>query len=282
MLEIKSLATRTLSGLIYVALIAFTLLLPVAWPFFLLYSFFAVVGIIEFNRLTQVNRIRIFRTTLDCVAAVWLLYAMWVWRDGSFGVAVFAPYFAYLIYIFARSIFDESPHLLRDSGNSLLSQIMIALPLALGVAITYRSEMGVFNGRPLLILYILIWINDTGAYLVGSTCGRHKLLPKVSPKKSVEGFVGGMLLSMIAASLIPLFTQGSMVWQEVALAVLLGAVVSASATIGDLLESVLKRNAGVKDSGNIIPGHGGILDRIDSLLLVVPVTMVLYLLIDYL
>lgn len=270
MLDTQSLLTRSISGSIYVALIVISLLLPIAQPLFVLYAFFAVAGVIEFNLLTRVNRIRIFRTTLDCFAAVWLLFAMWKYAAGVFGMSIFVPYFAYLIYVFGRSIFDESPHLLRDAGNSLLSQIIVVLPLALGIKLSF-ARSGVFDGRLLLFVYVLIWINDTGAYLVGSTLGRHKLLPKVSPKKSVEGLLGGMLLSLVASLVVCYLMHRELDGVGYLLAGLFGVLVSVSATIGDLLESVLKRNAGVKDSGRLIPGHGGVLDRIDSLLFVLPV-----------
>ena len=116
---------------------------------------------------------------------------------------------------------------------------------------------------PLLLLtvFVAIWANDTGAYLAGSTFGKHKLFPSVSPKKSWEGFVGGFIASVIAAGLLLGWKPSSLVF---------GAVISIAATWGDLFESMIKRQVGVKDSGNIIPGHGGILDRIDSLLLVLP------------
>ena len=116
---------------------------------------------------------------------------------------------------------------------------------------------------PLLLLtvFVAIWANDTGAYLAGSTFGKHKLFPSVSPKKSWEGFFGGFVASIIAAGLLLGWKPSSLVF---------GAVISIAATWGDLFESMIKRQVGVKDSGNIIPGHGGILDRIDSLLLVLP------------
>ena len=121
----------------------------------------------------------------------------------------------------------------------------------------------------------MIWLNDTGAYCTGSLLGRHKMFPRVSPKKSWEGFAGGLLFCVAAAVGAWCFgIQGWDLWQWL----VAGAVACAASTYGDLFESLLKRNAGIKDSGNLIPGHGGILDRIDSLLMVAPAFMLLVLL----
>ena len=119
---------------------------------------------------------------------------------------------------------------------------------------------------------MLTWVTDTGAYFVGRSVGRHKLIPSVSPGKSVEGALGGLVLAIVAAwlyertVLVPVahlaFVPGA--------ALLFGAVVSAAAQVGDLAESLIKREAGVKDSSHVIPGHGGVLDRLDSLLFVLP------------
>ena len=133
------------------------------------------------------------------------------------------------------------------------------------------------DGKHLLLaMFIMIWLNDTGAFCVGSLIGKHKLIPRVSPKKSWEGFIGGMVFAIASGFVFKFgFPQ---YFESISLSGLcgLGAVVGAFATWGDLVESLIKRTLGVKDSGNILPGHGGILDRIDSLLLVVPAS-VLYL-----
>ena len=123
-------------------------------------------------------------------------------------------------------------------------------------------------------MFVMIWLNDTGAFLVGSAIGSHRLFARLSPKKSWEGFFGGFAFSIIAGylahSLLPEYFAG---YSANALG-LLGAIVSVISTWGDLFESMIKRQMGVKDSGNLIPGHGGILDRIDSLLFVAPATFI--------
>lgn len=125
-----------------------------------------------------------------------------------------------------------------------------------------------------LVMFAMIWLNDTGAYLVGSAIGRHKLFERLSPKKSWEGFFGGMLFCIIAAVLLQWFYMGPELGYLSVTVIALGVIVPVFATWGDLAESMIKRSLNVKDSGHILPGHGGILDRIDSLLLVVPAVVV--------
>ena len=122
-------------------------------------------------------------------------------------------------------------------------------------------------------MFIMIWLNDTGAFCVGSMIGKHKLFPRISPNKSWEGFFGGVVFAIASAFV---FKYGfPQYFDNISIGGLcgLGVVVSAFATWGDLVESLIKRTLGVKDSGTLLPGHGGILDRIDSLLLVVPASL---------
>lgn len=268
----KNFLVRTISGAIYVSLILGALLVQTQWLLFSLFLFCTVAGIIEYNLLSKVNRDRTFTTVLDCCAGVWLLYASMQYGSGTFGTEVFTPYAAYLLYVLARSVFHEPNNLYRNVGNSLISQLLIALPFSLGGYMTVKN--GEFNGTFLLGLYLLTWINDTGAYIVGVSFGKHKMIPSISPKKSYEGLLGGIVFTVVLAAFLPSFLETYRV-QSPWFMSLFGVAIASMATIGDLFESVLKRNAGVKDSGSIIPGHGGILDRSDSLLFVIPTAFVL-------
>lgn len=274
--------TRLVSGTIYVALIVLVLVLPMIWGLWVLLSFFAVAGIIEFNRLTGVNRPYIFRIVLDCVAAVWLLYATAQYGMAiSQGIGIYIPYLLYLLYVVCRSTFLPHQAMLPSLGNSLIGQLYIAVPLALAIRLTLVadpfSSMTQYNGLLLLAVFIFIWVNDTGAYLVGSRWGKRRLAPSISPKKSVEGSIGGLLLVLLSAVILRLLLFPELSWLSI---LLIAAVVAIFGTIGDLFESSLKRQAGVKDSGKLIPGHGGILDRIDSLLLAVPAVYLLLAFLD--
>lgn len=269
--------TRLISGTIYVALIVLVLVLSMVWGLWILLSVFAVAGIIEFNRLTGVNRPYIFRIVLDCAAAVWLLYATAQYGMAiSHGIGIFLPYLLYLLYVVCRSTFLPHQAMLPSLGNSLIGQLYIAVPLALTIRLTLVvdpfSSMTQYNGLLLLAIFIFIWVNDTGAYLVGSRWGKRRLAPNISPKKSVEGSIGGLILVLLSAVILRLLLFPELSWLRI---LLIATVVAVFGTIGDLFESSLKRQAGVKDSGKLIPGHGGILDRIDSLLLAVPAVYLL-------
>ena len=274
--------TRLISGTIYVALIVLVLLLSMVWGLWVLLSVFAVAGIIEFNRLTGVNRPYIFRIVLDCAAAVWLLYATAQYGMAiSHGLAIFLPYLLYLLYVVCRSTFLPHQAMLPSLGNSLIGQLYIAVPLALAIRLTLTVNpffpITHYNGLLLLAIFIFIWVNDTGAYLVGSQWGKTPLAPSISPKKTVEGSIGGLLLALLSAVILRLLLFPELSWLHI---LLIAAVVAVFGTIGDLFESSLKRQAGVKDSGKLIPGHGGILDRIDSLLLAVPAVYLLLAFLD--
>ena len=274
--------TRLISGTVYVALIVLALTLSLVWGLWILLSFFAVAGIIEFNRLTGVNRPYIFRIVLDCAAAVWLLYATAQYGMAiSHGIGIFLPYLLYLLYVVCRSTFLPHQAMLPSLGNSIIGQLYIAVPLALTIRLTLVvdpfSSMTQYNGLLLLAIFIFIWVNDTGAYLVGSRWGKRRLAPNISPKKSVEGSIGGLILVLLSAVILRLLLFPELSWLRI---LLIAAVVAIFGTIGDLFESSLKRRAGVKDSGKLIPGHGGILDRIDSLLLAVPAVYLLLAFLD--
>ncbi|MBX2982758.1 MAG: phosphatidate cytidylyltransferase [Flavobacteriales bacterium] len=152
----------------------------------------------------------------------------------------------------------------KEIGSLLMVLFLVALPFGLIPAL--------MHGGPQLFVgfMLMLWTNDTGAYLVGRSMGCTALLPRVSPKKTVEGFIGGVVLAIAVGAALgqawPILTM--MEWMAC------GAVVAITSTMGDLLESAFKREAGVKDSGDLLPGHGGILDRFDGFLLALPAMLI--------
>lgn len=261
----KKLMVRALSGLIYVAIIVVCIL----WgeiPFSCMAALFSGLGIIEFEKITNAdNKTNASELLLDIAAAVCLAFG-WLWW----------PLAAWLIIILARmtlQLYVKTENPLSEMAHSLMAQIYIALPLGIMAAIGQR-----YNLHFLLASFLMIWINDTGAFLVGSSFGRNRLFERISPKKSWEGFFGGFAFNLIAGWAFYSFCSGffNIGWDMMTW-ILYGAIVTIFATWGDLVESLIKRTLHIKDSGNIIPGHGGILDRIDSLLFVMPATL-LYLL----
>jgi cytidylyltransferase family len=285
-LDKKNLLVRSLSGLVYVALIVSSLLWENPLLRILLFSFFTGAMIVEYNLLTKVNRLHPFRTTLDVIASVCAVLSPYCFFKSDLylvGVALIFFYLFYIFYILARTIFsDLEKGAVRSIGNVLVGQLYITLPMVLTSLFSY--PMG---GTVILFLFVILWVNDTGAYLVGSLFGKHKLYPAVSPKKSVEGLIGGLALSILVGALFGYFSTemadcyfgsfgfsplsdiivggGDRLMEALSRAIF-SLLIVVLGTLGDLFESVLKRQAKVKDSGNIIPGHGGVLDRLDSYL----------------
>lgn len=149
----------------------------------------------------------------------------------------------------------------QNMGITILGVIYIMVPFLL----INLMRLGTDNYWPVLSIFILTWSSDTFAYLVGRKIGKHKLFERISPRKSWEGFVGGVIFSVIAGLLIAYFTGDNLIKYGI-----YGLTIASLGTLGDLLESMLKRSKNLKDSGNILPGHGGLLDRFDSVIFVIP------------
>lgn len=262
---------RAIFGAIYVAIIVGGIFSG-NFVFLLLLLLLSTLAVNEFQVMTNPpvdgiadNSVALLLRSLDCIGAAVMVMTLWT-------NTIFLPgIVTYILYVVMRLciqlwIVNFNP--LQSLATSFMSQIYVALPIALMSLIYYMSP------HLLLLLFILVWINDTFAYLSGRALGKHKLWERISPKKTWEGFWGGAIMTIVAAALCGLFAAdyfGGFSWIVMAL---LGMVVSVAGTLGDLVESLLKRTVGVKDSGNIIPGHGGILDRIDSILLVIPATLI--------
>jgi phosphatidate cytidylyltransferase len=163
----------------------------------------------------------------------------------------------------------------NETQKYLVSWWLIILPLFFMLEIVQAKQIVGYTYQPMLILLpvVLIWANDTFAYLTGRKLGKRPFFPSISPKKTIEGTLGGTIVTVALAPLFIMVFPQFYIWQMVILAL----VVSLASTLGDLVESKLKRLAGVKDSGNIMPGHGGILDRFDSHFFVMPLVYCLYL-----
>lgn len=271
----KNLLSRSLTGAIYVAVIVAGILLSYN-TFILLGCLLAGLAVGEFHNLAARNTRRL-EALIDLVAALMLVIGMDNFTR-SLGSGYSFPTLAvygsiYLIMIIARlviQLYSRDSNPLASMTVSLAAQVYIALPLAL-MSVVYNAA----GGKALLLaMFIMIWLNDTGAFLVGSQFGRHRLFERISPKKSWEGFFGGVLFTVGSAFLFRYCFAESYGMRSIAILIGMALTVSVFATWGDLVESQIKRTLGVKDSGNILPGHGGILDRIDSLLLVVPATVV--------
>lgn len=178
-----------------------------------------------------------------------------------------------LILIAAVTLFRFASELYYDSGKLIFSVIYATLPFCFALGLPrFSAYSGTFT-MEVFFLFVLIWSSDTFAYLVGKFFGKHKMAPKISPKKTWEGYIGGVVLTLALGYVIEMYQpnlRGN--WM------LVGFLVATFAPLGDLVESQLKRNFGVKDSGNILPGHGGVLDRLDSFIICAPVVYLYFIL----
>ena len=218
------------------------------------------------------------RRPIIIAGSCYLFFAFWfnsITRGEA--LVVFFPYLLFLLYCYIRELFGKHPNPIANLGTIMLSQMYVVLPLSL-INVLAFTPFGCFNKEApyyaiTLAIYIFIWVNDTGAYLSGITLGRHKMFPRISPKKSWEGAIGGALATTASAFIVGHFYTFMELWQWIGMAL----VVVVAGTFGDLTESMMKRHLDIKDSGHILPGHGGFLDRLDSMLFAIP-AVVAYLL----
>ncbi|MFH6935405.1 phosphatidate cytidylyltransferase [Flavobacterium sp. YO12] len=288
---------RTISGAVYIALLLTSILFSTE-SFILLFGIFLVITIYEFSNLVNLNKVFsiLFGTLLYSAIVLVSHYGK---QTAAYLNNLFKSnlnlelniqqldlvLLAVTIVVSIKCIlflFYDSVQKVSISSKYLYLLGYITLPFVFIVKISFGTND--YNPKIILGLFILIWTNDTFAYLVGKSMGKHKLFERVSPKKTIEGFLGGAVFAAFAGFLIsklyiqpnPAFSAKSiLIWTIIAL------IVSVFGTIGDLIESKFKRIAGVKDSGSIMPGHGGILDRLDSVIFVAPIIFLFYQILYY-
>ncbi|MDD3005087.1 phosphatidate cytidylyltransferase [Flavobacterium sp.] len=283
---------RAISGAVYIALLLTSILYSTE-SFIILFGIFLIITIYEFSNIVNLNKVfsilfgiliyssvilvshynkqselflnNLFNSNLTLNANIKQLNLVLL------GITIVVS-IKCIIFLFYDSVQKIS-----TSSKYLYLLGYITLPFIFTVKISFGTND--YNPKIIIGLFVLIWTNDTFAYLVGKSMGKHKLFERVSPKKTIEGFIGGIVFAAFAGFLIskfyiqpkPEFSDKSiLIWMIIAL------IVSFFGTIGDLIESKFKRIAGVKDSGSIMPGHGGILDRLDSVIFVAPFIFLFY------
>lgn len=273
----KNFIVRTITSVFFVAAIVTSFLNPRAMT--LLFSIVTGMTIWEYCSLVNDRPFISVNRFISTISGVYLFLAMAGYNSGLTPATVFIPYLVSIVYLMVAELYMKAKDPINNWAYTMLSQLYIALPFSLLNILAFRS-----NGYSIqysylapLAVFVFLWINDAGAYCVGSLIGRHKLFPRISPGKSWEGSVGGGLLVVVAAVATWYVTTQYGV-NDLGLSAYgwagLGLVVVVFGTWGDLIESLFKRTLGIKDSGNILPGHGGMLDRFDSTLMAVPAAVV--------
>lgn len=276
----KNLIVRSITGILFVAIMVAGFLNPRAMV--LLFAIITALTLWEYSGLVndRVADVSVNRF-ISTVGGVYLFIAVAAWRVGYISnFVIMVPYVLTIVYLFISELYAKSRNALQDWAYTMLGQMYIAMPLSLINIIAFeRSADGSFMTydmfRP-LALFILLWANDVGAYCFGSLFGKHKLFPRISPGKTWEGSIGGGIFAVVIAGIIGwLANSGATphslnIYQWLGL----GAVVVVFGTWGDLVESLFKRTIGVKDSGKILPGHGGMMDRFDSSLMAIPAAVI--------
>jgi phosphatidate cytidylyltransferase len=273
----KNFIVRTITGIIFVAAIVASFLRPEAMV--LLFSLVTGLTVWEFTGLVNARECVTVNRFISTVAAVYFFFAMTYFCSDLYGGAaksvVFIPYLVTVLYLLVAELYLKHEDPIHDWAYTMLAQMYIALPFSLINVLAFTATPGgqvAFNWLLPLSVFVFLWVNDSGAYCVGSLLGRHKLFPRISPGKSWEGSIGGAVFVLAAAWAVSTYLDGTMLTLPQWLG--LGLVVVVFGTWGDLVESLFKRTLGIKDSGEILPGHGGMLDRFDSSLLAIPAAAV--------
>ena len=265
---------RAVTGVLFViVLVGCILYSPLS--FGILFTIISVLSVHEFAQLVSKSSEVSINKTITALGGAYLFLALMSFcTQQSVGARVFLPYLGLLLYMMITELYLKKKNPTGNWAYSMLSQLYVALPFALLNVLAFQNspETSSVTYNPILPLsiFVFIWLSDTGAYCVGSLIGKHRLFERISPKKSWEGSIGGGIFSIASSLGFAHFFPFMPGWQWVGLAI----VVVIFGTWGDLTESLMKRQLGIKDSGNILPGHGGMLDRFDSALMAIPAAVV--------
>lgn len=265
----KKFMIRALTGILFAAILVGSMLYE--WQSFkILFLLITALSVNEFSTLLKQHKNITFKKALAILCSIFLFLAFAAmthnWEVPT--LLLFTPYIITVAYIFISRLFSKEGNALENHAYFALTQLYVALPFSL---LNILAMAGAPAGETYhwlfpLSIFIFIWCNDTGAYCVGCTIGRHKMFERISPKKTWEGFFGGVAVAVGASVAMSHYFTVMNVLEWIGMAV----VVVIAGTLGDLIESSMKREMQIKDSGNILPGHGGLLDRFDSTIFAVP------------
>jgi phosphatidate cytidylyltransferase len=259
--------TRLLSGIVYILLLAAAIFYS-AESFLLLFGVFLMIAVVEFCSLVQLKK----TWPIIIAGLAYFIFAVFPATVITLHALLFAALFVSVRCI--AFLFDDKARIVDEATKYIYLIGYIVLPFILLAKIPFQDIF--YQPEIIFGIFILVWTNDTFAFIVGKSMGKTKLFEKISPKKTIEGFVGGLGFTLVAAAILSRFVD-----QEFYFWVVIAVIVGVIGTAGDLVESKFKRLAGVKDSGNIMPGHGGILDRLDSVIFAAPFVFLFYQILYY-
>jgi phosphatidate cytidylyltransferase len=265
---VKNLLTRSITGLLY-GIFVLGCILGGKTSFAILTLLFITIGLHEFFTIHQNNGLQPLRR-LGVASGMALFLTFFFYASRLLDPKWFILFIILFLTFLVIEMYRNKSNPFGNIAITLMGLAYISLPLSLLTFLVIPELDGVYTPYMLITVFALIWVFDTGAYMAGIAFGRHKLFPRLSPKKSWEGAIGGAVLTILAALVISHFYQPVDTIGMVCAALL----TAFGATFGDLAESMLKRSVDIKDSGKLLPGHGGLLDRIDSLLFVGPIIYV--------
>jgi len=272
----KNLLQRALTGIIFVAVIVAAICVH---PLLFAGVFSIIVGFLihEFYTITKYEGL-IWQRWIGIAGGMYLFFSSCLFAGHYIGNHIYIPYILLFIVLSVSVLYVRNSNPVTQLGLIYFAQLYFAGFLSLLTFIPYIQSPGnnpyvhYYNPLPVLMIFVFIWLNDTGAYLIGTWKGRHRLFLRVSPLKSWEGFFGGLVVVIIASFVFSRYNTDLKWYYWIGF----GVITVVSATYGDLVESLIKRAYGVKDSGKVLPGHGGVLDRFDSAILASPVVYVFF------
>jgi phosphatidate cytidylyltransferase len=274
---------RAISGAVYILLLLASILYSTE-SFLILFGVFLIISLFEFCNLIQVDKL----IPVLAGTSLYILVTFFSNYNESKSSDIQTLDIILLVSTLLISIkcivflFDNTIQSVSNLSKYLYLLGYITLPFVFITKISFGVND--YNPKIIIGLFILIWTNDTFAYIVGKSMGKHKLFEKISPKKTIEGFFGGLIFAIFAGYLISMYLikpSAQFSDKSILIWVIIAAIVGVIGTIGDLIESKFKRIAGVKDSGKIMPGHGGVLDRLDSVIFVAPFIFLFYKILYY-
>lgn len=252
---------RGITGLFFVLFIVCAVTFG-DWYFQVLFGLVAILSLNEFYGLFKKSESSPNLSQGLIIGALLYLIGLYAIHQQEWHYSLIGLLVLFFPLVGFAELFRNKKTPFQNMGITITGVVYIILPLLLINLMRLNSD----DFWPVLSIFVLVWSSDTFAYLVGRKIGKHRLFERISPKKSWEGFIGGVVFSVIAGLLIAYFTDGNLVKYAI-----YGITIATFGTLGDLVESMLKRSLNIKDSGTILPGHGGLLDRFDSVIFVIPI-----------